>query len=166
MGVNLMDLSTFEIDDKYAEDMPPGLLYKKIIGKYRFQIYTGTWVRPTSDPLDIDLDINNYKSVLIEIHSHSPYRLLSQKDFDIRTYLDPINLRNWSHNDTYCQYLISIPTLEKIYFILNCLELGVSISNLPINNSVRQELPCKGCQKPNDIGATPCWWCGIEKPTI
>ena len=41
-----------------------------------------------------------------------------------------------------------------------------SKSSTPIVLSTKKiEKPCISCKKPNDMGATPCWWCGTDNPT-
>ena|SRR5258708_5416344 len=42
-------------------------------------------------------------------------------------------------------------------------QLGISFGGTaPATNQVRQEKPCQGCGKLNDVGVRVCWCCGNQ----
>jgi len=53
---------------------------------------------------------------------------------------------NWVPDDL---YFVADPAVEPIDF-----------------NSEIKELPCKACDRINDIGVKKCWWCCVDNPTV
>ena len=129
--------------------------YRKTFDNIIVQIITGP---KYSDPKEFDLDFAAYNSFMVELININK-SILSKSEY--------INLGfGWlsflqKYNNTATFEDVTKPSLLKIESQLIS-KSGASSVILPTQ---RIEKPCRGCNKPNDLGVNSCWWCGIETPT-
>jgi len=173
-----MDVSSFESDYNYSHDASKdkiGKSYFKTIGTYELTIFIGEWCGDIhSSPKELELDISQYHMLNIEVRDvNSHHSQVNQITGDVvKDYIEQnLNIKSATlKSGVLCGYSVCLSQAEAIYNYLNNIAnapftLTFEVSKSPVVSG-RQECSCRGCSKPNDIGATPCWWCGCDNPTM
>ena len=92
------------------------------------------------------------------------YEIAIHFDDDIGCYLDNNLLSLWKKLNYIIdeKYILQFIGSSASWVMTDFCELVDS--NQSLNQSDKEEKPCKICQRINDCGVNKCWWCEIESP--
>jgi len=71
-----MDISSFEA---HYSSNKKGKTYSKRIGDWEIIVYVGVWISSISNPVDAELDINDYTSISVEVSDKFGFLILSER---------------------------------------------------------------------------------------